>query len=76
MGLTEIIAAAGFSVVTGHSRLNAALNMGIEVHAVDNSGMVYRINLKELVLTIEEAPDLEPNGGMIILAKMAPPTLH
>lgn len=76
MDFTDILAAAGFRILNGHARLNAALNAGIEVQVVDDFGTVFSISRAENQLYIQELEGVSPSGDMIMISKQVAHTLH
>ena len=69
MDYEALIEQAGFNIVSGHRRLQAALSIGHTVLAYDGDGEVFRITMVGGELTVVTAEG-EPSGSaMVMVAK-------
>jgi len=68
MDFLALIERAGLRVLNGQRRVQVALSVGQEVMAYDADGAVYRIAIEDNSLVVQELPNQQAEGLMILVA--------
>tara|TARA_R110002124_G_scaffold128157_4_gene288559 strand:+ start:7407 stop:7637 length:231 start_codon:yes stop_codon:yes gene_type:complete len=72
MDYETLIEQAGFHIVSGHRRLQAALGIGHPVLASDGTGEIFRVAMVDGRMTVTPASGEQSGGAMVTVARVNP----